>query len=121
MVFSSSMPRRRTISRHISSRYGISAAIVGTVGCTSQSIGRTCISAWRLQQQIIALHFKFENVQIDFRRRAERLAGAHIEARRVQWALDAPVLEPTIGKLCVLMCADIVGGAKLSPRQVKKR
>ena len=33
------MPRRTTVSRHTSSRYGISADIPGTVGCRSQSIG----------------------------------------------------------------------------------
>ena len=33
------MPRRTTVSRHTGSRYGSSAAMPGTVGWTSQSIG----------------------------------------------------------------------------------
>src|SRR5579859_2373010 len=101
MVFSSSRPRRTTVSRHMSSRYGISAASDGTVGCRSQST--TEDTSLHLQQQVLALHLYLEHLQIRLRRRAQRLAGLHIEPSRVQRALDATVLQPAVGQQRVLV------------------
>src|SRR5579871_1150167 len=99
MVFSSSMPRRTIVSRHISSRYGISAEKPGMAGCRSQSITGDAVmigAALHLHQKVAALDLHLEHLQILFGRGAQRLAGLHIESGGVQRTFNAAILQPAI-------------------------
>src|SRR5664279_1647250 len=106
MVVRSSMPRRTTVSRQWSSRYGNSAAIPGTTGWMSQSIGAASVmiqSTRYLHQQIVALGLDRIDRDILVRRRRHGFARTDIELGGVQRALDAAVLQPAVRQQSVLV------------------
>ena len=56
-----------------------------------------------LHQQVGALDLHLEHLEVRLRRRAQRLAGLHVEPRRVQRALDAAIFQPAIGQQRIFM------------------
>ncbi len=77
--------------------------------------------AVELDLDVVADEADGVGLQIFGGRRVEHLAGADVEARGMQRALDGFAVEPAVGQARIGMGADIVGGEESSVAVVDAR